>query len=115
MSSNPLVAEADRLYLRRQEGRVGDRGERGADQPGDRGLRQGRRRRPDLVEARWKLMRALYFKGAYTGLDAESRKAVFEKARRVGRGRDRDPRQEPRAEGIKGFLELGPEALAGKL
>src|SRR5512137_2638366 len=65
---NPLVAEGDSHYARRQEGRVG-------------ALASGREislavasydeaaRAPDNAEARWKLARALYFRGAYTGLD----------------------------------------------
>lgn len=38
---------------------------------------------PENVQARWKLARALYFRGSYTGLDAEARRAVFERARVV--------------------------------
>ncbi|MGH9368209.1 MAG: hypothetical protein ACRD3M_11105 [Thermoanaerobaculia bacterium] len=79
---NPYVAAADAAYGRRQEGRVG-------------GVASGRliseaiasyqtaAQAPDNLEARWKLLRAFYFKGAYTGLDADSRRAVFSTARRV--------------------------------
>ena len=82
-AANPLIADADTHYTRRQEGRVGD-------------LASGREialaiagydtatQAPDNAEARWKLARALYFKGAYTGLDAAAQVAVYDKARRAG-------------------------------
>ncbi len=82
ISSNPLVAEGDRMYSRRQEGRVGPKAGAGPINQAILAYEEAARD-PDYVEARWKLVRALYFKGAYTGLDPESRKAVFQKARRV--------------------------------
>ncbi len=81
--SNPILAEADAHYARRQEGRVG-------------ALASGREialaiagydtaaQAPDNAEARWKLARALYFRGAYTGLDQAGQLAVYDKARRAG-------------------------------
>lgn len=81
--SNPLIAEADAHYGRRQDGRTGL-------------LAGGREialaiagydsaaQAPDNAEARWKLARALCFKGSYTGLDEEGQKAVYEKARAAG-------------------------------
>jgi hypothetical protein len=82
-TANPLIAEADAHYARRQDGRVG-------------ALAGGREialaiagydtaaQAPDNAEARWKLARALYFKGAYTGLDEAGQVAVYDKARRAG-------------------------------
>ncbi len=79
---NPLIVEADVHYGRRQEGRVGAvanpreiaRAVAGYDQAAQA---------PDSAEARWKLARALYFQAAYTRQDDDSRRAIFEKARRV--------------------------------
>ncbi len=82
VSRNPYVVAGDEAYGRRQEGRIG-------------GVASGRRiseaiasyqtaaEAPDNLEARWKLLRAYYFKGIYTGLDAAARKAVFSTARRI--------------------------------
>jgi tetratricopeptide (TPR) repeat protein len=82
-ASNPLIAEADLHYARRQEGRVG-------------AVASGREialaiagydtaaQAHDNAEAHWKLARALYFKGAYMGLDQAGQLAVFDKARRAG-------------------------------
>ncbi len=111
-SANPLVAEGDRMYSRRQEGRVGVRASVGPINQAIAAYEEAARD-PDYVEARWKLVRALYFKGAYTGLEEGPRKAVFQKAKRVADeaigilGKSLEKR------GIKGFLEFGPNALAG--
>lgn len=82
-AANPLITEGDLHYNRRQDGRMG-------------AVAAGREialaiagydsaaQAPDNVEARWKLARALCFKGSYTGLDEESKTAVFDKARRAG-------------------------------
>jgi hypothetical protein len=81
--SNPLIVEGDVHYNRRQDGRVGS-------------LADGREialaiasydtatQAPDNAESRWKLARALCFKGSYTGLDEEAQKAVYDKARAAG-------------------------------
>jgi hypothetical protein len=113
-STNPLVAEGDQAYSRRQEGRTGLRAGPGPIRQAISAYERATED-PDFVEARWKLARALYFQGRYTGLDDEGRRAVFVKARRVSEdaihilGRSLEDR------GIKGFFELGPEALAGNL
>ncbi len=60
-------------------------------------------------------MRALYFKGCYTGLDEDGQKAVFEKAKRVGEDAIEILGKSLEARGIKGWVEFGPEALAGSL
>ncbi|HWZ84792.1 MAG TPA: hypothetical protein VN032_01240 [Thermoanaerobaculia bacterium] len=113
-AQNPLVAEADALYLRRQEGRVGAKASPGMINQAI-ALYDKATADPHYVEARWKLMRALYFKGCYTGLDDDSKKAVFEKAKRVGDDAVAILDSSLEEKGIKGFIEFGPEALAGNL
>ncbi len=79
---NPYVVAADAAYARRQEGRVGAVA---SPRPISEAIAayQTAAEAPDNIEARWKLLRAFYFKGVYTGLDLESRKAVFSRARAV--------------------------------
>jgi hypothetical protein len=110
--SNPLVADGDSWYSRRQEGRSG---EVASPLPINRAISayDEATRDPDFIEARWKLARALYFKGAYTGLDEDSRKAVFVKARRVAEEAIGILEKTLEQKGIKGILDAGPEALAG--
>jgi hypothetical protein len=113
-SQNPLVAEADRMYLRRQDGRVGAKASSGpinqAIASYDKATAD-----PHYVEARWKLMRALYFKGCYTGLDDDAKKAVFEKAKRIGDEAIAILGASLEEKGIKGYIEFGPDLLAGNL
>jgi hypothetical protein len=113
-STNPLVAEGDQAYSRRQEGRVGLRASPGPIRQAIAAYEQATQD-PDFVEARWKLARALYFQGRYTGLDEGSSRAVFVKAKRVADDAIRILGRTLEQRGIKGFFELGPEALAGNL
>lgn len=39
---------------------------------------------PDGLEARWRLMRALYFKGEYTTADPEQKKRLFDEGKKAG-------------------------------
>jgi len=79
---NPLVVEGDAHYTRRDEGRAGGRAD-SRQILAAIGAYETAAEAPDNSEARWKLARALYFRGEYTGLDAAARRAVFEKARQV--------------------------------
>ncbi len=103
------------MYLRRQEGRVGARASTGPINSAIAGYEAAASRDPNSVEARWKLMRAFYFKGNFTGLDDDSKKAVFEKAKRVGDEAVAILEKSLEDKGIKGILEFGPETLAGAL
>jgi tetratricopeptide (TPR) repeat protein len=113
-STNPLVAQGDAWYLRRQEGRVGLKASPGPINQAI-SLYDKATADPHYVEARWKLMRALYFKGVYTGLDDDARKAVFEKARRIGDDAIAILDSTLEERGIKGIVEYGPDFLAGNL
>ena len=112
--TNPLVSEGDSWYLKRQEGRVGLKASAGPINQAI-SLYDKATADPHYVEARWKLMRALYFKGVYTGLDEDSRKAVFEKARRIGDDAIAILDSSLEDRGIKGIVEYGPDFLAGNL
>jgi len=79
---NPLVSEGDAHYARRQEGHAGDRADSREILAAIAAF-EAAAEAPDNAEARWKLARALYFRGEYTGLAVERRRAVFEMARRV--------------------------------
>ena len=113
-SPNPLVAEGDRFYGRRQEGRIGLKA---SVAPINQSISFYDRasEAPDLLDARWKLVRALYFKGLYTGLDPDQRKAVFVKARRVSEDAIGILNRSLEQKGIKGLIDLTPELLAGSL
>ena len=112
-SQNPYVVAGDRAYSRRQDGRVGAVASPRLIAEAIAAY-QTAQEAPDNLEARWKLLRALYFKGVYTGLDEESRRAVFSKARIVSDdaiGILARRAGQPRAE----FDGLGPTAKAEAL
>src|SRR5205807_2230352 len=70
---------------------------------------------PDFVEPRWKLARALYFKASYTDQDADSKKAIFEKARRISDEAITLLGKSLESRGIKGWVDFAPQLLAGHL
>ncbi|MEP7132227.1 MAG: hypothetical protein ABI914_03620 [Acidobacteriota bacterium] len=75
-----VLAEADRHYAARDAGRTGARANpREISEAISLYERAG-----EGPEAHWKLARALYFLGSYTGLDENAQRAVFERARRAG-------------------------------
>jgi len=77
---NPYVVAADTAYAKRQEGRVGAVASPRRISEAIAAY-QTAAEAADNLEAHWKLLRAFYFKGAYTGLDLDARKVVFSKAR----------------------------------
>ena len=77
------MADADAHYARRHEGRHGSVADPAEiAQAVDGYARAGRD--PANAEARWKLARALYFQGTYTGLDEPARRALFARGRAAG-------------------------------
>jgi hypothetical protein len=115
-SQNPYVVAGDRAYSRRQDGRVGAVASPRLIAEAIAAY-QTAAEAPDNLEARWKLLRALYFKGVYTGLDEESRRAVFAKGRLVSDGAIGILARRAGRSGLE-LAELDPaaraEALAGK-
>jgi hypothetical protein len=82
LQGNPLIVEGDLHYSRRQEGRVSSRASE-REIAAAIASYDSATRAPDSAEARWKLARALYFKAAYTGVDSDAQRALYEKARRA--------------------------------
>ncbi|MFN2387871.1 MAG: hypothetical protein ABR576_16590 [Thermoanaerobaculia bacterium] len=83
IAPNRKIAEGDDHYRSRHEGRSGARADPGPISRAITAYEAAAEERSN-AEARWKLARALYFRAAYTGLDAQGRLAILELARRVG-------------------------------
>ena len=72
------LADGDAHWLKRADG--SNRG-RAASGPVDAAIaayQKDAAERPDAIEPRWKLLRALRFKGAYVAKNTEEKKAVLE-------------------------------------
>jgi len=82
VNRNPYVVRGDEAFSNRQEGRTGTIANPRKISEAIVAY-QTAAEAPDNIEARWKLLRAFYFKGVYTGQDPEARKAIFDRARRV--------------------------------
>jgi hypothetical protein len=70
--SEGLLAEVDAAWARRAEGASGGTAREGSVEPVVAAGRRAVAERPESLEARWRLMRALYFQGehATTGDEA---------------------------------------------
>lgn len=83
-SASSVLAAADRHYAARHDGRTGARADPREISESISLYERAAAKDREAPEARWKLARALYFLGSYTGLDETEQRAVFEKARSAG-------------------------------
>ncbi|MGZ5380283.1 MAG: hypothetical protein ACXWFQ_00325 [Thermoanaerobaculia bacterium] len=79
----PKPADIDRLWALRAEGSTGGRALSGPIDLGIDACRAALAAEPDSLEVRWRLMRALYFKGEHTANDSAAKRTVFDGGRTV--------------------------------
>ncbi|MEO8190885.1 MAG: hypothetical protein ABI682_11140 [Acidobacteriota bacterium] len=79
-----VLAEADRHYAARDAARAGARANPREISEAISLYERAAGGAAGAAEPQWKLARALYFLGSYTGLDQNAQRAVFERARRAG-------------------------------
>ena len=78
------IAEGDRLWSARAEGAKGGTALAAPVDGALAGYRRALAADPDSLEARWRLMRALYFKGEHTTAEVARKKEIFDEGKRVG-------------------------------
>jgi tetratricopeptide (TPR) repeat protein len=78
------LAEGDAHYARRAEGARGAVAATGEVDAAIAAYRRALGAAPDSAAARWRLVRALFFRGAFCGAAREEKKRLFEEARRIG-------------------------------
>jgi tetratricopeptide (TPR) repeat protein len=78
------IAEADRLWAARGDGATGGEALPSRIDPVIAACVQAIGLDPDSLEPRWRLMRALYFKGEYTTRDPDEKKRIFGEGKRAG-------------------------------
>lgn len=80
----PALAAVDSAWSRRSEGAKGGSATVGAADAVVEAGRGAVTADPKSVAARWRLMRALYFKGEHATAGSEAKKAVFDEGKRLG-------------------------------
>lgn len=78
------LAAADRLWAARGEGATSGEVPPARIDPVIAACRKAIELDPDSLEGRWRLMRALYFKGEHTTRDPEDQKRIFEEGKKAG-------------------------------
>ncbi len=79
----PQLDDIDRLWSLRAEGSTGGHALPRQIEPAIDACRAALAAEPDSLEVRWRLMRALYFKGEHTANDTAAKRAVFDEGRTV--------------------------------
>jgi len=77
------LAKANAHYARRAEGAVGAVAAPGPVAEAVVAYREALAIRPDSNEARWRLLRALFFRASFCGASAGERRALFDDSRRI--------------------------------
>lgn len=83
-AASAQIADGDAYYSRRGEGAQGDRARTTMIDQAIAAYQRAAQTDPNDLEARWKLMRALRYKGAYAATDPNARKQIFGEAKKVG-------------------------------
>ena len=105
-----FLAQADAAWARRAEGQQGGRPQAGPIDEATAAYEQALRADPANLDAAWKLLRALHFKGEYFARTSEEKQKIFARGRDVSEAAlDRIAQ---RAGGRKKMDEMTPQAAA---
>jgi len=105
------IADGDALYAKRAEGAQGAIAKAGTIDAAIAAYQRATKGSDDL-EARWKLMRALRFKGAHVARDQEAKKGVFSDAKKVGTDAMVILSRQLAARGVKGMDKASEKQVA---
>ena len=78
------IAEGDALFARRAEGARGSVADPALADQAVAAYRRAVAQAPNDMEALWRLLQALHFRGAYCGASTEVKKPIFEEGRSLG-------------------------------
>lgn len=84
LSLSAQTSAGDAAWARRGEGAAGARAQAGPVDAAIAAYGQAVRQDPSDLEARWKLMRALRFKGVHAAAGVEEQKRIFDEAKKTG-------------------------------
>ena len=106
------LADGDRLWLARADGSTRGQAAAGPVDAAIAAYERAAAEQPDSIEARWKLLRALRFKGAYVAKSNEEKKAVYARAKTVGDDALRVVNRALAARGLKSPEKAGEQQVA---
>lgn len=106
------LADADLEWTRRAEGAPGPKAQAGPIDAAIAECRKALAEKPDSLEARWRLMRAFYFKGEYTTSNSEEQKKIFDDGKKVGEEALALVRKEAGAAAKKPMTSASPVEIA---
>lgn len=78
------IADGDLAYAMRAEGHKGGKGQATQIDAAIAAYQRAVAQNPNDLEVRWKLLRALRFKGSYVAQTKDEKKAIFDQARKMG-------------------------------
>lgn len=107
------VARGDSAWVRRAEGEREGRPLPGPIREAVRSYQSALSARPDSVETRWKLLRALHFAGDFAAVDEDEARSSFDRAREVSE-QGLDLLADRTGSGVH-LDELDPEQMRGRL
>ena len=107
----PELLEVDAAWARRAEGAKGGEALEGVVAPLVAAARKAVAVHPRNLDARWRLMRALYFQGEHATTGAEAKKKVFDEGKRLGEETLDLVRQEAGAAAGKDLSRATPDEL----
>jgi hypothetical protein len=105
------LSESDRLWILKSEGSTGGTALPSAIDPVLAECRAALKAHPDSLEARWRIMRALYFKGEHATADPGEKKRIFEEGKKAGEEALTILRRRAKAGGLKGADGASPVDL----
>lgn len=107
----PELLEVDAAWARRADGANGGKAVEGAVTTLVATARRAVAAHPRSLDARWRLMRALYFQGEHATEGAEAKKKVFEEGKRLGEETLDLVRREAGAAAGKDLSKAAPDEL----
>lgn len=107
------IAEGDAAFARRAEGAKGSRALPGPIDQAIAGYEKALKAKPGQLEASWKLLRALHFKGEYVATTSEAKQTAFGRGKQVVETAIDELAK--RAGGRAKFDEMAPAAAAKAL
>jgi tetratricopeptide (TPR) repeat protein len=111
-SFHEWIEEGDRHSQLRAEGAEGSRADPKEIDLAISSYREALALAPESLAVRWRLMRALYFKGEYTTENNEERKRIFDEGKRIGEAALQQIRKEASLRSGMPMEKAGPIELA---